>query len=200
MIALVEQPDPRVQEIENEAKVTDALAIAQNGLWTKPEYEEQWKALVAELPFEQRRKIFWDCRKSDSLGKALLNAIPIIGLGSWRQKDYLGGAIIVTTGVAGVGLYFTYVALFAGTPQDQFLYDNLDYIGLGMALAGYAFGIIEPFLFNTKQNMDLRDALELGRRTDEVAIRQEVDTVHPFVFPAPPAEPNLRIHLVRYEY
>lgn len=200
VIALVEQPDPRVEEIENEAKVTDALAIAQNGLWTKPEYEEQWKALITELPFEQRRQIFWDCRKSDSLSKALLNAIPLIGLGSWRQKDYLGGAVIVTTGITGVGLYLVYEALFASTPQEQFLYQNLDYIGLGMALAGYAFGIIEPFLFNTKQNMDLRDALELGRRTDELAIRQSTDHAQRFVFPAPPAEPKLRVHLVRYEY
>ena len=200
VVALVEQPDPRVEEIENEAKVTDALAIARNGLWTKPEYEEQWKTLVTELPFEQRRQIYRDCRKSDSLAKALLNAIPFIGLGSWRQNDYLGGAIIVTTGITGLALYITYVSLFADTPQDQFLNENLDYIGGVIALAGYAFGIIEPFLFNTKQNMILRDALELERRTDEVAFRQAADKMRPFVFPAPPAEPELRIHLVRYEY
>ena len=183
-----------------QAMTTDALAIAQNGLWAKPEYEEQWKELVAELPFEQRRQIFRDCRKSDSLSKALLNAIPFIGLGSWRQKDYLGGAIIVTSGITGLALYLTYVILFSATPQDQFLYENLDYIGGGIALVGYAFGIIEPFLFNTKQNLNLRDALELERRTDEVALRQGTDKLQPFVFPAPPAEPELRLQLVRYEY
>jgi hypothetical protein len=200
VVALVEQPDPRVEEIEMEAKATDALALARTGLWAKPEYEEQWKALVAELPFEQRRQVFWNSRKSDSLGKALLNAIPLIGLGSWRQKDYLGGAIIVTTGITGLALYVTYELLFAATPQDQFLYENLDYIGGGIALAGYAFGIIEPFLFNTKQNMNLRDALELERRAEEVAIRQRTDHTQRFVFPAPPAEPEFRLYLVRYEY
>jgi len=200
IVALVEQPDPRVEEIEMQTKVTDALAIARNGLWATPEYEEQWEALVAELPIEQRRQIFRDSRKTDSLSKALLNAIPFVGLGSWRQKDYLGGAIVLTTGVAGLAAYLTYEVLFADTTQDKFLYENLDYIGGGIALIGYVFGIIEPFLFNTKRNLKLREALELERRADQVAAGQAPGREQGFIFPAPPAEPRLRLHLVHFEY
>jgi hypothetical protein len=78
--------------------------------------------------------------------------------------------------------------------------DNLDYIGGGILLIGYGFGIVEPFLFNTKQNMNLREALELERRTDEVASRQMIEIERGFVFPAPPQESQVRLRLVRFEY
>jgi hypothetical protein len=200
VIALVEQPDPRVEEIKMQAKATEVRALAQNRLWDKPDYEEQWDALVAELPFEQRREIFRDARKSDSLGKALLNAIPFVGLGSWRQKDYLGGTIVVTTAVAGLAALLVYDMYYFDTPQNNFFLDNLDYIGGVVALAGYVFGIIEPFFFNAKHNQSLREALELQRRSDDATNAQLVKRERGYIFPSFPAEPELRLHLVRFEY
>jgi hypothetical protein len=193
VIALVEQPDPRIVQIQLEQKTTSGTAIAQSRLWKDPRYAEQWQALVAELPYEQRREIYREAKSTGAVGRALVNAIPFGGfLGSWRKRD---PAAAVTAGliVGGLGVW-----IYEGsTPAGD---ETLLSVGGAMVLASWGFGIVEPFFHVLGQNMKLRDALELDRRATRTASGQGAEPLRGYEFPAPPPEPRIRLHLVRYEY
>ena len=193
VIALVEQPDPRIEAIELQEEATDALAIMQNRLWDKPEYEAQWRTLVAELPFKERQKIYREVREIFPLGPMLWNVVPFAFIGSWKQEDYFGGA--VGLGLEAVGLSIWIYETASGADSTALLQ-----LGGYFFLGAWAFGIIEPLLFRSWYNGKLRDALELDRRSDESTVVQIAAIEQGYVFPAPPPEPRLRLSLVRFEY
>jgi hypothetical protein len=192
-IALTAQPDPRIEEIELQNQTTDAVALAQTRLWKDPEYEEQWKSLVAELPYAQRRMVYRETREVFPLGNVLLNAIPFAFIGSWKQKDYFGGTVGLGLEAAGLGIwiYETAAAL-----------DSQSLLALGgyFFLAAWGFGLIEPFLFTAWYNGKLRDALELDRRGLRSPDEQIAASERNYVFPTPPAQPRLPVMLVRFQY
>jgi hypothetical protein len=198
VIALVEQPDPRVEEIELQNKTTDALALAQKRLWKDSEYEEQWKALVAELPYDQRKQIYGQ-EYMTSGGAMLRNAIPFVYLGSWRQGDILGavlgmGASLVAGGLVG------YSELVVANQGDEQLRGTLTYTAGIIALGAYAFGIIEPVLYTIWYNRVLSEALELRRKDDQSTEQQLAQKESGYVFDSPPTTIRIPVTLVRYEY
>jgi hypothetical protein len=193
VIALTAQPDPHIEEIELQNKTTDAVALAQTRLWKDPEYEDQWKSLVAELPYEQRRMIYSNARETFPLGNVLLNAIPFAFIGSWKQKDYLGGSIGLGLEAAGLGIWIYETAASL---------DSQDLLALGgyFFLAAWGIGLIEPLLFTSWYNGKLRDALELERREPRNPNEQIAASERTYEFPTTTAEPPLRLMLVRFEY
>jgi len=195
VVALVEQPDPRIEEIELENKANDALALAQKRLWENPEYEDQWKALVAELPYDARKEIYGQ-EYMTAIGTVLRNAIPFVYLGSWQQKDYLGASIGVGANLAALGL-LGYNELYTA---DDLLYGKIVVVGAFIALGAYAFGIIEPILYTIRYNLTLREALELRRKDERSEEKQIAQKESGYVFETAPAALRIPVTLVRYEY
>ena len=194
VVALVEQPDPRIEEIELQNKATDALALAQQRLWKDPDYEDQWKTLVAELPYDTRREIYRQ-EHMTSTGAIIRNGIPFLYLGSWKQKDYLGAAIGLGANLAALG-----VLVYNEFQPDDAIYPTLSLVGAAIALGAYGFGIVEPIFYTLRYNLTLREALELQRRDDESEGKRVAQKESGHIFEAPPATFRVPVTLVRYEY
>jgi len=196
VVALVEQPDPRIGEIELQNKTTDAIALAQKRLWKDPEYADRWKALVAELPYEERRAVYRELRQEFPTGKMLFNAIPFVYLGSFRQQDYVGAAIGISANVAAIAV----LLLNDDTVVDRATFNMIADISIGVLVGAWIFGILEPINFSIISNKKLREALELTRREDGSSEQQIAQDERGYVFPSVPAEPRIRLNLVRFTY
>ena len=196
VVALVEQPDPRIEEIELQNKTTDAIALAQQRLWKDPEYADRWETLVAELPYEERRAVYRELRQGFPGNKMLWNAIPFAYLGSLRQQDYVGAAIGISVNVAGIAV----LLLNDSAAYDRATFNMIADIGIGVLVGAWIFGILEPINFSFSSNKKLREALELTRKEDGSTGQQVAQVERGYVFPSAPAEPRLRLTLVRFAY
>jgi hypothetical protein len=197
VIALLEQQDPRIAQIELEQKSSDALAISQNQLWNHPRYRDQLARLVSELPLDERQRIYNDSKLGNAGGAMALNLLPLLNLGSWGQKDYLGASIGTVSTIGGVVAYgINALVLTPGSP----LYDTLDVVGLVVAGVGYVFGLIEPFLYVSKYNDGLAEALNLSSTEQATARRQVASGDRRQVFTDALPAPTFAVTIVRYEY
>jgi len=195
VIAMVERPDPRIEQIELQEQAASGLALAQTRLWKDPRYAEQWQDLMGEIPREQRRRIYRDTKSSGAIGRALINAIPFGSfLGSWRQRDPMAA---VTFGLIAGGLGALYYDAVT-SPDDETGPGLALQVGGAMLLGSWGLGVIEPFFHVLGQNVKLREALELDQWATRTALGAAPLTGYDF--PAPPPEPRIRLDLVRYSY
>jgi len=158
LVSLVEQPDPRIQEIEAEKNRTELIALAENRLWNKAEFKDEFEERCATLTEKQRRDVYREARRTDVLGPTLRNLAPFVAWGSWKQQDYLGASIAMASTIGGL------VVFTAGTElnwfsESMFTFGAASYIGIGLMAAGYVFSLVEPFIFVARSNLQLSEAL-----------------------------------------
>ncbi len=119
-------------------------------------------SLVPIFPLDERKELYNELRLRPALRPGLLNLVLPIGVGSFVQGDYLGGAISAVSMIGGLVLFVDGVSALgaqAGTgvwdPPVSF------WIGLGMMGGGYLYSLGAPRIYRTRQNARLEDALRL---------------------------------------
>ena len=202
VVALLEQQDPRITQIELEQKSSEALAITQNQLWNHPRYRDQLEQLVSELPLEERQRIYNESKQGKAGGAMALNLIPLLNLGSWRQKDYLGASIGTVATIGGAAFAGT-IAFIATNIENRPTTDSEDVLiitGWSAALAGYVFGLIEPLFYVKRYNDRLAEAMDLSSIEKATARRQVASGDRRQVFSDALTAPTFAVTIVRYEY
>jgi hypothetical protein len=113
--------------------------------------------------------------KKNVLRGGLLNLIPFAGVGSWAQRDYLGGGITVWGQVAGavtfvVGTFMFIIPIIMIAPilsseGQQFMENGMTTMAVGGITTGvfYLFGIVRGFCYPAAYNRKLETALYGGK-------------------------------------
>ena len=125
-------------------------------------------SLVPIFSQEERKELYRELRLRPALRPGLLNLVLPIGVGSFVQGDYLGGAISAISIIGGLVLFVDGASTLgaqAGTgvwdPPVSF------WIGLGMAGGGYLYSLGAPRIYRTRQNARLEDVLRLDEALEE---------------------------------
>ena len=90
----------RQEEVEATKYVLDTIIAGD--IWLDPNYRANLAQLSTALPRPQREALYEESRKKDSLSTAAMNLIPVLGLGSWKQRDAVGAVLINLSGIMGV--------------------------------------------------------------------------------------------------
>lgn len=117
-------------------------------------------SLVAIFSQEERNELYRELRLRPTLRPSFLNALLPMGVGSFKQGDYLGGAISALSIIGGLVLTLD-AASYAGANVDDPDYTApvRMWIGLGMASGGYLYSLGAPRIYRMRQNARLEDAL-----------------------------------------
>jgi len=168
----------KVKIHESNAQTTQRI---QNLLSTRKRYGPVLRARVgvlsAGLPEETRRSIYETNRHHDALNASVLNLIPVLNWGSWRQGDR---AHALTNAVTSALIYAA-----AWSVMTQYAYEytgalDLQQIGegwqalppspntidYGFAVIGvtYLYSLVRPFWYSHRQNARLARALNIETR------------------------------------
>jgi hypothetical protein len=148
----------RQEDVDATQYVLGAMITGE--IWLNPDYQPVLSQLSTVLPRHEREVLFEENKRKDAWSSTGMNLIPILALGSWKQGDTLGA---ITAGIAGIlgltNIYLGTAHVFPEAPES--LEDALLYVGIGFAGAGWAFSLIEPFIYSHVQNRKLGQALGL---------------------------------------
>jgi hypothetical protein len=151
----------RQEEVQATEYVLEAMIAGE--IWLDPEYRSNLALMSTVLPREQREALFEQSRRTDALSAAAMNLIPILALGSWKQRDGLGA---ITTNLAGgMGALILGIGSFRSSLEipDEVM-AAISYLGIGLLSTGEVFAIVRPFFYSRKQNQRLAEALGLAEK------------------------------------
>ena len=119
-------------------------------------------SLVPIFSQDERKELYSELRLRPTLRPGFLNALLPMGVGSFKQGDYLGGAISAVSIIGGLVLTLD-AASYAGANVNDPEYTPpvTTWIGLGMVAGGYLYSLGAPRVYRIRQNARLEDALRL---------------------------------------
>ena len=108
--------------------------------------------------------LLYEQRKSQPAGPFVLNLLLPFGIGSFVQGDNVAGVAVLVTSLVGGGIVYADCA--SNSPTERCIAGRyeptaLGYIGTGVLVGGYVFGLIRPFTYANQFNEQLRKDLGL---------------------------------------
>jgi len=124
--------------------------------------------LDRELLYEKNKIV-------SAIGSAALNVLPGFGLGSYIQGDIAFGvtqSVLELTTIMFVNLIWEYERKCYDDNTDcynkyQKKVDTFGYIATGTILTNFAIGLIRPFVYQSKKNKALKEALNINDDYEE---------------------------------
>jgi hypothetical protein len=136
------------------ATKTALVPILQSPDWNTPALRPAITNLAASLPYEERQEVYREGMTRGGVGGAAINLIPA-GLGSWMQRDWLGG--VIAYGIAGAGLGVMLLGNFGVIPDEQTALST----GGILVMCGWGYSVIRPIQHTAAQNRKKRELLGL---------------------------------------